>query len=174
MSNEVIVERTTERKVLKPAPMTDELLSMIERFRGLDKDEMIKKFNRLAPGWIPYLQRVAKAAMLLVLRGEAPPPKVVVTPETELDDDINREILRSKPKSMIEQEIEKELRKDEREKVIKEMKGTPVKETPKIEAEPEKEPEANPFKIEEEAKDEEFIVAPVKVDGRKKSQAKKE
>jgi hypothetical protein len=168
--SEIIVERTTERKISKPAPYTDEMLGMIERFRGLSKEEMIAKINsaNCGPSWTPYQKRVAKAAMLLHLKGLAPAPAPKKTEITELDDDIDMAIQRSKPRSAIELELEAELRKEKAKPKVEEI------------VVPESIPEIPAEKPEIEEKEEELPIAPAKelkiakvekVDGRRKGKS---
>ncbi|MFA5378038.1 MAG: hypothetical protein WC455_19965 [Dehalococcoidia bacterium] len=109
--SETIIERITEKKVQKPAPFTDEMLGMIERFRGMTKEEMIAKFNspNCGPSWTPHEQRVAKAAMLLILKGLAPAPIQKRTEMSDLDDEIEMYNQNRQPKSPIELALEKEL-----------------------------------------------------------------
>lgn len=55
----------------EPNPL-EYLEGMIRRFKGLTKEEMIEKYNRLAKDWGADRREIAKTAMKKLLSGEIP------------------------------------------------------------------------------------------------------
>jgi len=184
--SDTIIERVVEKKVVKPAPPSEELLSMIERFRPCEtKEAMIAKFNEQnnGPSWSPYLRRVAVNAMRMLLTGTAPAPKPVKTETSDLEADIKLDLIMRKPKSEAERLLEAQLKEYIRkiaEHEKKEMAHTlSVKQPePERKAEPVlivSETGTNPVMPDGGEEDEELPISkPVQVEGRRKSASLRE